>query len=295
MEKILVPIDFSDTSIKALMYGAEIASKSNAVIYLLHVVQPPPVSYSDIPLPNAYLNEVQLSDAYERMEKLKKDVLLTKPNLGLSYIVLEGDVVSTITDFVTVKDCDLIVMGTHGTTGFKGLIWGSVTAKTLTLSPVPVIAVPNDYLLSEPLKILLATNRFEENPALIEPVFQIAKIFNAAVNVMVFIDKDNASAVEYLEAGRNIDKYRNLLQKRYPGTLIKSELIDGSDFGNALALYEGREEIDLIAMITYPKDIFEKLARKTITKKITMHSRIPVLAIPAKTTIAKREATKADV
>ncbi|RYG28131.1 MAG: universal stress protein, partial [Chitinophagaceae bacterium] len=51
MEKILVPVDFSDTSVKAVMYGAAIAFKTNAALCLLHVVQPPPISYSDLPVP----------------------------------------------------------------------------------------------------------------------------------------------------------------------------------------------------------------------------------------------------
>ena len=126
----------------------------------------------------------------------------------------------------------------------------------------------------------MATNRFEESPRLLDPVFQFATIFNASIDLVIFIDKDTAHGYEYLEAGKNLNRYRSFLHKRYPGTVINSELIDGSDFENAMALYEGRQEIDLIAMITYPKSFFEKLTRKTITKNITMHSRIPVLAIP---------------
>jgi len=160
----------------------------------------------------------------------------------------------------------------------------------LMQSAVPVIAVPGEYQLSEPQKILLATNRFEEDAKLTDPVFEFAKIFNAAINVVVFVDKDTAHGYDYLESGKHLDRYQSFLHKKYPQAVIKSELIDGSDFENALALYESREEIDLIAMITYPKSFFDRLTGKTITKNLSMHSRIPVLAIPASLAVAVNRA-----
>jgi nucleotide-binding universal stress UspA family protein len=281
MEKILVPVDFSDNSIKAVMYAAAIAIETSARLHLLHVTQPPAISYSDLPLPDPRISEDLISEGCSRMEHLKTELLKQEPSLDILYNVLEGEVTITINDFVKEEGCDMIVMGTHGASGFKGFIWSSLTAKTMMHSTVPVIAVPAQYQLSDTHKILLATNRFEENNALIEPVFQLSKIFHAAVDVVVFIDKDTASGYEYIEAGKHLDRYQSFLQKKYPAATINAELIDGSNFENAMALYESREEIDLIAMITYPKGIYEKLARKTFTKKVTLHSGIPVLAIPA--------------
>ena len=285
MEKILVPIDFSPTSIKALMYAAAIAIKTGAILRLLNVIEPPPISYSDLPLPDSAITDRLVTENFGRIEDLKKLLLKDEPDLKILCNVLEGEVTTTINGFVKEQGCDLVVMGTHGASGFKGLIWGSLTAKTLMHSPVPVIAVPGEYQLSDPHKILLATNRFEESTRLLDPIFEFSNLFNAAVDVVVFIDKNTAHGYEYLEAGKNLNRYRSFLHKRYPGTVINSELIDGSDFESAMVLYEGRQEIDLIAMITYPKSFFERLTRKTTTKIVTMHSRIPVLAIPASSVV----------
>lgn len=63
---------------------------------------------------------------------------------------------------------------------------------------------------------------------------------------------------------------------------FKGELLEGKEFEETIEKYDDNNEVDIIAMITYPKSFLDKLLRRSVTKKMAFHSKIPVLAIPAK-------------
>jgi nucleotide-binding universal stress UspA family protein len=70
------------------------------------------------------------------------------------------------------------------------------------------------------------------------------------------------------------------LKKAYPGVAFKSELIDGTEFEKTIEEYHNRNEADIIAMITYHKGFWERFFKRSITKKMASHTKIPLLAIP---------------
>jgi len=142
--------------------------------------------------------------------------------------------------------------------------------------------VPEKYIYEEPDRILLATNRFEENKDLLNTIVEVATLFSAAIHVAVFIDTDAADASDYTANSRKLNNYLEFLRNAYPAVAFKDELLEGNSFEVTLEKYDKENEVDIIAMITYPKSFWDRLIKKSATVKMAFHSKIPVLAIPAK-------------
>jgi len=146
---ILWPTDSSPPSVQALQTAVEIAEKYEAQLYAIQVVNPVPLLAQSGtgfapsgPMPfNVPLYEKELVRAAK--EKLEKTVAEQVPEgISAASEVLLGEPHEAIIEFVRERDIDLIVMATHGRTGFSHLLLGSVAEKVIRNSPVPVLAVP---------------------------------------------------------------------------------------------------------------------------------------------------------
>ncbi|MFO7277444.1 MAG: universal stress protein [Pseudomonadota bacterium] len=135
--KILVPVDGSPNSIRALEYAAKrCADSKGAWILALNVQTPMPAS--------RFVTREMIRDHYARMsEAAFKPVNALKKKLGIDIdcYMRVGEPASTIVDFAKRTRCTEIVMGTRGLGRVSGLVMGSVAMKVVHLSPIPVTLV----------------------------------------------------------------------------------------------------------------------------------------------------------
>jgi nucleotide-binding universal stress UspA family protein len=280
--KILIPTDFSDTAMKAAQYAAEMAKKSGAGIFLLHVIEP---DIDSIRQPYPLHDRLQEEIANNRLGELnilQKSINQMYPDIKTEIELAKGTITNSVLDFAESNKMDLIVMGTKGATGLKEIFMGSVTAGTIGRTKVPVLAIPEEYVFDLPDAILFATNHFEKNTNLLNKIVEVATLFSADVHVAVFVDTDTVEVSDYVHNTQQLKHYLDFLKKTYPSIVFKAELLEGSEFEETIEKYDVKNEVDMIAMITYPKRFLDRLMKKSVTKKMAFHSKIPVLAIPAK-------------
>lgn len=282
MQKILAPTDFSANAMKAVMYAAEIAKKSSAAVYLLHVIEPVKDRIHQPYALQERLEEEIANNRLAELDTLQKSINLTYPGVKTETELAKGTVANSISDFAGNNQIDLIVMGIKGATGLNEIFTGSVAAGTIGRTRIPVLAIPDEYEMEEPDGILIATNHFEENKDLLNKIVDVAKLFSATIHVAVFIDTDTAGVTDYIYNGRHLNHYMDFLNKTFPGVIFKGEVLDGKEFEEAIESYDIKNKVDIIAMITYPKNFWERLMKKSVTKKMAFHTKIPLLAIPAK-------------
>jgi nucleotide-binding universal stress UspA family protein len=140
---ILCPIDFSDFSRHALDHALAIAHHYQSTITLLHVC---PVAASVVyapeiaVAPSSFLSLEDRDAALAAMRRFAADE--AGPGARISFEVAEGRAATEILDRARSRDSDLIVMGTHGRSGFERLLLGSVTEKVLRMATCPVLSVP---------------------------------------------------------------------------------------------------------------------------------------------------------
>jgi nucleotide-binding universal stress UspA family protein len=282
MKKILVPTDFSDNALKASLYAAEIARRSGAAICFLHALE---MGFEKIYAPfslHGKYDSLVKEDRKTELDTFCKQIMKNYPTVKFTSVLEHGVAVNSILDYCAHKKTDLVVMGTKGAGVVKERLVGTVAAGVVGKSAVPVLVVPEDYELEQPDGILFLTNRFEKNTKLLRMIMELAQLFSAKIKVGLFMDVDEAEAVDYLAGNRHINEYLKFLKAKYPDISFTGELIEGKDFESAIELYHAVHETDMAALITYPKGFWEKVLLKSVTKKMVFHSNTPVLAIPHK-------------
>jgi nucleotide-binding universal stress UspA family protein len=138
MERILVPIDFSDCSLDALEYAVMVAQRAKASVTILHVLEP--VSYGlDFTLLHVSKRQQMREVIAERLAALVS--ALTSAQVTADFLVRGGLPGDSILDVVRTDQPDLIVMGTHGRRGLSHTVFGSVVESVLRRSPRPILTV----------------------------------------------------------------------------------------------------------------------------------------------------------
>ena len=140
-EKLLVPVDFSAHAEEAMRTAADLSRRYSASITIAYVYEP--MQYV---LPEGFLVytpeqvNVLTTGFRERLARAERHLV----ELGAANVhteLLQGAVAREIVDYAKSGGFDLIVMGTHGRTGLRHVMMGSVAEKVLRLAPCPVLVV----------------------------------------------------------------------------------------------------------------------------------------------------------
>jgi nucleotide-binding universal stress UspA family protein len=139
-KKILCPVDFSEYSILALRYASALARDNDAELIVYHSIPDltPAISY----LEGEFLltvSDALINNAKSTLESWVKKYVDT--DLAVEKIIGQGNPAESIVDTSRKHKVDLLVMGTHGVTGYERFLMGSVTNRVLHKSSVPVLVV----------------------------------------------------------------------------------------------------------------------------------------------------------
>jgi universal stress protein A len=139
LNTIMVPVDFSAGSLKALNFAVSLAQSLDASIYLLHVLDPI-YSFGKLDSPRLRpLRAQALEDAKRQLGTLAKRHV--RSHVFINWQVLGGVAYSVIVGAAAKSKADLIVMGSEGRTGMNRLFVGSVAEKVVRHAPCPVLVV----------------------------------------------------------------------------------------------------------------------------------------------------------
>ena len=144
-ENILVPLDGSEYSIKAVEYAGRMAKGFNSKLIALYIL-PSSIRYN---LPsnkenseiNSQFNQIIQGSYIEAQSWLKDIAKKIDIEIVTEVIIAKESIVSEIIEFAEQRSIDLIIMGTRGRTGFKKLLLGSVASGVVTYSHCPVLVV----------------------------------------------------------------------------------------------------------------------------------------------------------
>jgi nucleotide-binding universal stress UspA family protein len=160
LRNILMAIDFSPSSDAALDYSVAIARRYGSRIYMTHVIRP---DVYQLVSPEAM--ETVLDQARHYAEQQMAKVLVSGRVRGVPHQVLlgQGELWTVLSELIEEHEIDLIVVGTHGRTGLKKMLMGSVAERVFRMAPCPVLTVgphvPHDAVKRRgPRQILYATD-----------------------------------------------------------------------------------------------------------------------------------------
>jgi nucleotide-binding universal stress UspA family protein len=145
-KKILCPTDFSEPSYEALKVANELASHFSSELFVVHVISPVPLVPVAPAAPTApvafnipqYQQELEISS-----RKMLEDVVKQKvpEKIWVHTEVVLGEASDQIVKIADEEKVDLIVIAAHGQTGWRRLVFGSVTEKVVRLASKPVLTI----------------------------------------------------------------------------------------------------------------------------------------------------------
>ncbi len=140
IRQILVPVDFSEHSRKALRYARPFAEQFGARLSLLHVIEPMvfPGEFGYAPTMPEDMDEQRMAKARQQLKQVAEELGATVP---VESAVRLGRAWKEIVDTARTKEADLLIISTHGYTGLKYALLGSVAEKIVRHSPCPVLVV----------------------------------------------------------------------------------------------------------------------------------------------------------
>ena len=145
IRKILCATDLSPSSEPAVQAALELGSKLDALVYVLHVVEPPYRAvpwFVPAPLDQTFLKTLADRQEAAALEELSRSLAALVPAGGRAEpLVRTGTPVDAILAAAADTGCDLVVVGTHGRTGLAHLALGSVAERVVRSAAVPVLSV----------------------------------------------------------------------------------------------------------------------------------------------------------
>ena len=155
LERILVPVDFSDFSLDALEYAVIVAQRAKASLTLLHVLEP--VSYGlDFTFPHPDKRKRMREAVQAQLESLVSS--LASAQVTSDYLLRGGLPNDSILEAARTQSASMIVMGTHGRRGLSHAFYGSVAESVLRSSPCPVLTVRSPKFHSDHRRALTASS-----------------------------------------------------------------------------------------------------------------------------------------
>jgi len=133
MNKILFPTDFSHTGDAALVLATSLARDTGATMLIVHVEEPPHAYGGG----EMYYGMVDPDPAEQR--RMLQQVVPTDPAVPFEHRLITGDPATGIVQLAKEEGADLIVLGTHGRTGFKRLVMGSTAEAVVRHASCPVL------------------------------------------------------------------------------------------------------------------------------------------------------------
>lgn len=285
MERLLVPLDGSATAESVFPHLKRLL-RSHLEVVLLRAV-PEPMSRRTVPP----LGPLQ-REAETYLERAKSLVEIF--GCPVRTIMAAGDPADAILDAASREQVAMILMATHGATGLKRVLFGSVTENVLRRTTVPVLVVHPFAQggLLEPLKvsglpfrrILVPVDPGVLAAGALPAVTTLAERFDATVILIHAMDPESGGHLEQLR------RIADPLEHR--GIPVDVRFQEGDPVESILRI-AAQEDVDLVAMASRGRRGLSRRLRGSVTEAVLRRSARPLLVIPAATKRLDRRATRA--
>lgn len=266
MKTILVPTDFSQNPFNAAKYALKMATEFNARIILLHVFQLP-LPVGDMPLFVVTENDIQ-TESLANLKIFKQELCRDEAFVAIELMAVMGDNAMEIEKVFKAEKADIIIMGTKGKSRIAEVIIGSTTHALFSTSRCPILAIPNEAHYKELHKVIIANENDRLRKIKNEGVLQeIITHSHPKTVYLTIIDADDKHTGKKLGLQESDEKTRYFrLDKNAP---------------EAIRTFAEQHRADIIVMYPHHHGFWESLFKRGNTDNVSVHSSIPVLAIPA--------------
>jgi nucleotide-binding universal stress UspA family protein len=281
MKKILVPTDFSKTSITALEAAFEIAKKAGATIYVLHVVEEAtPDSYritgewrSDNWEDRLFTFKL-LERAKSQLEKVVKD-----PRFDAVKIVGElrlGNPFHGMNAIIVEQKVDLVVMGTRGQTNLETMVIGTNTERIVRHSRCPILTVHKKPTSTDFKNIVYATAMSKDEEVFSRIVKRTQQLYNSTIHLV------RVNTPGDFQRDKVVKDYMNKFAKSLQLKNFTINVYNDLNEEEGILYFADSIDADLIAMATHGRTGFAHVLAGSIAEDVVSKARRPVLTFVVK-------------
>lgn len=281
MKKILVPVDFSKTSIIALEAAFDIAKKDGADIIVLHVVEEATTESYRISGEWKSQNWEDKIFTYRLLEKAKAQLekLVMEPRFNAVKMVGElrlGNPFHGMNSIISAHKVDLIVMGTKGHTKLEEMIIGTNTQKVVRHARCPILTVHRKPTSTSYKNIVYATTMSKDEEVFSRIVKRTQQLYNSTIHIVRIntpgdFQRDR-EVKDYMEKFAKKLLLKNYTINVYNDTSPEEGIIN---FANSI-------NGDMIAMATHGRTGLAHMMAGSVAENVVGHSNKPVLTLVVK-------------
>jgi nucleotide-binding universal stress UspA family protein len=276
MKKILVPVDFSKDSMNAFEKALFIANKSKTDIRVIHVRKSKDY---DQPFVLEGTESNYGKTVVDFCDKIIEDYKDQYEGGGkFDYVIEHGKIFHAISAQATRDKTDMIVMGTHGVSGFEEFWLGSNSYKVVCKAPCPVLTVRHGFTKRSIRKVMLPIDAHRETRHKISFTAELASYLNAEVHVVDVRSTNRTDIKSRLR--RYADQAEEYFYERGMKTIRTSEY--GSSIVDVAIAYAVGNQIDLISIVTNQKGTPVSLGISSNAQQMVNHCPVPILSIQPK-------------
>ncbi|MGJ8667280.1 MAG: universal stress protein [Patiriisocius sp.] len=271
MKKIIVPVDFSEFSENALKVAATIAKKYNAEIVAVHMMG---LSTAVLTKDSSQSMEGMF---YMKLTQKRFEEFLDKEylnNITVHQTVKNFAVFSEIDDVAKEFDAQLIVMGSHGSSGLSEVFVGSNTEKVVRSANTPVLVIKDDA--SFDVKTAVFACDFRDESVV---VFSKAKALFEKLNIEVKLAYINQPGDSFMSTSQIEQRIVNFLVQLKGAPILPEAVTIYSDFTVEKGIFNfaKRVKADLISLPTHGRRGIAHFFSGSIGEDVVNHSTLPVL------------------
>ncbi|EMA40059.1 universal stress protein [Halobiforma nitratireducens] len=287
IDAVLIPTDGSDGALAGGKRGIALASRIDATVHVLSVVDTGrSEEYDELAFPSL---EASAADAVEEIARLAAD---HDESIDVTTTVTEGTPFQSIREYASRREIDVIAMGTKGKTGIDRVLLGSVTENVLRTARTPVLAVPpsagDDPIADVPFdRLLLPTDGSDGAAIAAEWGIGLANRLESSIHALYSIDTGPLADIpddELLEPLENegraaIDAVRERREDAGVAVSVSGSIVTGSPVTEVPA-YATENDIDLIVMGTHGRTGIGQWFLGSVTENVVRQTDVPVFCVP---------------
>ena len=270
MYTIVIPTDFSATSLKALNMGVYLAKQTHGTLYLVNYygVLLPNLSVPEVPVPIDMMDDIRIA-AEEQMKKLAASV--STDGFTLKTVVEMGHIKEDLLPLADQLQADILMMGTVGNGTIINKLIGSNASHVMEKSKFPILLVPADYEFNSLEQAVFADDFSSDNSRVIGQLVDFAFISGLKkIDIVHFNSTDNDQSASKGEA---FDRLKNIFGEKN----IHIKIISAPYMEKGIKDYLNQNKTDLVIMATEKKSLLQRLFVYGHTQIMAMHTHIPLL------------------
>lgn len=287
MKNLLFLTDFSETAEKALDVAVSLAKQLGTGLHVMHslntsqqYINMSMSSTGDLGMPgiqpDIIMNAIKEQNERANTEMAKIAERLCNEGIEVNTVISEEDVTHDANDYIESNQIDLVVMGTHGASGFKEAFIGSNAQKMVRSCETPVLTISNKVEKFVPTKMVYASDFHEEE---VNEKITSAKKFAVALGAELHLVFVNTPA--YFEDTESTTNRLKKITKEFDLNPKHIAIYNDFTIEDGIIAYANSVNADMIAITTHGFKGIKKLLNDNITEALVNHAAKPVLSFTA--------------